>query len=786
MSQTHSQRNSPDTTAIGRYRIAARLGAGSQGVVYRAVDPDIDREVAIKTLTGVAAGNTALQSEARKVGRLKHPHIAAVYDTGVCGDTPYVVYELVQGESLKSVVARGAIPVAQTVRWLTQILDAIDYAHTEGIVHRDLNPNNIMIDAAGGAKVLDFGIALPAGTLISPGDAIMGTVNYMAPEQLAAGVMGPATDVFALGLICFEMLTGQRAVDVDDAMAAMYRIAHDELPAPSAIDPGIDHRFDVFYMRAVAKDPAERYLSARAMNEALKSCACDEDSMPVPAQESATGPSKSTLAFLLRRMRRKSDFPAMSERITEINQQTTALEQASVSELANTILKDYALTTKLLKLVNSSFYGQYGGDISTVSRAVVILGLKQVRMVAQSLLLFEHLDDKPHADKLKEVASQSVLSGIIGRQLADRIALQDGEEAFVCAMVHDLGRYLTLFYLPEEYSDIRAAMEHRGLGERAACLDVLGLDFAELGAGIAREWGFPEAIVSTIQPALEAAADSETDAEAQLRAVTRFSAELCRMLTQVPVDSRRMQDLCQRFQKSFELDADQITDLIKSALNDARDFGPLITQGLETTQVFRAVDAWSRGETPQDDAVIEPVPTVAGGDVEQQTGSVLVINGIQDITNALIEDCSLNDILSMILETVYRGLGVTRVLLCITDHRQRKLIARLGLGKDVDLFLRKFAIPVGEGGDLFSAAVDKQVDLKFPDELSSSSLPAWYCKLAAPRAMALLPVVVNQVCLGAVYCDTDASGGLSVTDYNYLNTLRNQAALALKQTHSRR
>jgi len=363
---------------------------------------------------------------------------------------------------------------------MEQILVATDCAHTEGIVHRDLKPNNIMVDTEGNAKVLDFGIATVSGTIIAPEDGLVGTVNYMAPEQLSFGVIGPATVVFTLGLIIFEMLTDVRTVDLDEPMAFMYRIAHDNLALPSKIKHDLDNKFDILVGRALAEDPGERYLSARAMKEALEKCACDEDALTTATGDTEIASKSSTLAFLIRRMRRKSDFPAMSERITEINQQTTPMENASVSDLANTILKDYALTTKLLKLVNSSFYAQYRGDISTMSRAVVILGLKQVRMIAQSLLLFEHLGDAPHAQKLQEVACSSVLSGIIARQLAQDLKLKGTEEAFVSSMIHNLRHYLTLFYLPEEYADIQAAMRASRGNETPTCLEVLGI-------GIARE-----------------------------------------------------------------------------------------------------------------------------------------------------------------------------------------------------------------------------------------------------------------------------------------------------------
>jgi len=297
MAQTEPNRAPKPSIKIGRYRVIRKLGKGAQGIVYLAEDPDIGREVAIKALTNQAADKTALLTEARNVDRLKHSHIATVFDIRSFGDTPYVVNELISGESLRAILLKGPVSAALAFKWVGQILTGIDYAHTEGIVHHDLNPNNFMVDADGNAKVLDFGIATLSGTVMAPGD---------------------------------------------------------ELPLPSQVNEDVDKKFDIFVAHARAKEPRERYFSARAIREALEKCACDEDALTTPANDSETVSKKSTLAFLIRRMRRKSDFPAMSERITEINQQTTQRENASASELTNTILKDYALTTKLLKPVNSS------------------------------------------------------------------------------------------------------------------------------------------------------------------------------------------------------------------------------------------------------------------------------------------------------------------------------------------------------------------------------------------------------------------------------------------------
>ena len=767
-------------SAIGRFKVWKVLGKGSQGIVYLAEDPELGREVAIKTLLRSGASTAALVREARHASRLQHPHIATVFDIGEHENSPYVVYEYIEGRSLTQVLSQTApLTLLQVVAWMGQMLDAMAYAHEEGIIHRDLKPDNIRIDNDGMVKVLDFGIATATGTQINPADAVLGTVNYMAPEQLSGGTLGPATDVFALGLILFEMLTGQRAITAGDAMAAMYAIAHEKLPTPSRINPLLEQCVDEVVLCALEKDPATRFSGASLMKQALDACAVDEP-------ETEDGSRKSTLSFLLRRMRRKADFPAMSERISEIKRHTNQVEKASVSKLANVILKDYALTTKLLKLVNSSFYGQYGGRISTVSRAVVILGFKQVRMIAQSLLLFEHINNKPQAQQLKESASVSVLSGIIGRQLADDLKAEDPEEIFICSMVNNLGKYLVLFYLPEEYDDIEQMMAHKGVDESRACRNVLGITYDQIGIGVAKEWGLPDTIVESMRELPEGPAKECRGGIDLCQQIATFSNQLCRAITEEPADLEAIKTLQQRFEKTISLDEEQLISTVRQAMTEAKEYGPLLSSDMESTKIFRAAELWGKGESPQEPVAASQTEFERSSLIEDLSGnddSVAVINGIQDITNALLENCSVNEILSMILETIFRGLGFTRVLLCIVDRRNGQMVSRHGLGRDADRIINQFRFPLNTVDDLFGEAIRGKEHLVFPKTgLSAANLPKWFTDILSPRIFILLPIVVNGACPAAIYCDLEEkSQQLSAKQFNYLNTLRKQAALALKQ-----
>jgi len=767
-------------SSIGRFQVLRVLGRGAQGIVYLAEDPELHRLVAIKTLRRHRASPGALITEARSAGRLKHPNIVPVYDIGEHRGAPYVVYEYVEGRSLRDVLKeRAPLPPDEAVHIARQIADAIAYAHDEGIVHRDLNPNNICIERNGSARVMDFGIATMSGAEVTPGGPIWGTVSYMAPEQIQGGRLGPATDIFQLGLIVYEMLTNQCAVRADEPAAALYQLVHERLRPPSARNPEVDDRLDAIVLKALEVEPEQRFASARELGEAL-----------VRAIEPESGEAKgadgnaSTLGFLLRRMRRHPDFPALSERITEISRKTSSLESASLSELANAVLKDYALTTKLLKLVNSSFYSQYGGRISTVSRAVVILGFKQVRMAAQSLILFEHLHNKPQAKQLREAASQAVLSGIIARHLADRMGLAEPEEAFVCAMVHRLGRYLTLYHLPEEHTEIAHLMEHRGLDEATACRSVLGLTFEEIGIGIAREWHLPDTIIDSMRVLPEGPVRPPRGRREALRQVSAFATELCDALTG---DTRHdVAELQARFDSSLPIRGEKLLAVLEHALEDAKLYGTVIGSDLEASQVFQSVKRWAleRGEAKQGSwAARGPAEASEGEDGEQSEDNTALINGLQDITHALVENYDLNDILSMVLETVYRGIGLTRVILCIADRKNARMTGRYGLGRDIDRILERFRFPLHSAFDPFSRAAKEGRDLVLRPGVRSDDLPEWHRKLLSAHTVILLPITVKGVCVGAIYCDLDEpKRSITPTQFNYLNALRNQATLALKRS----
>jgi len=436
---------------IGRFALIQKLGKGAQGIVYLAEDTQLGRKVAIKTIDHHQHDAEQLNQEAKHVSQLNHPHIIPLYEIGYHNEQPFLVYQYYEGEQLKQRLKRdGKLKQYEAVKIINQVLEGIGYAHKNNIIHRDLNPSNLLIDKEGNTRIMDFGISIIAGT-VTASNEITGTVNYLAPEQLSNGELGPAVDIFASGLLLYELLTNHQVYSANSPMAVMYKIGNEKVPPPSARNPEINKDLDAICMKALEKDPANRYSNAMEMQMALKKYLKVDNDDKEDRTDSKTA---TTIGFLLRRMKRKPDFPAISENITKINQKTSISHKSSANELANVILKDFALTTKVIRLVNSSFYGQFGGDVTTVSRAIVILGYEQVRSAVISITLFDHMQNKEQANDLKNVAYTSLLSGIIAREKARQmknINAEDVETVFVTAMFHLLGKLLAIYYFPEDY-----------------------------------------------------------------------------------------------------------------------------------------------------------------------------------------------------------------------------------------------------------------------------------------------------------------------------------------------
>jgi eukaryotic-like serine/threonine-protein kinase len=272
-------------TRLGPYEIVSQLGAGGMGEVWQARDTRLDRTVAVKilpaTLASSAQFRTRFEREARAISQLNHPHICTIHDVGSENGTDYLVMELLEGESLAERIARGPLPLPDVLRYGIQIGEALDRAHRSGIVHRDLKPGNIMITKSG-AKLLDFGLARISGGTRSAPDTptehmpltaegtIIGTFQYMAPEQLAGDEADTRTDIFAFGAVLYEMLTGRRAFQGKTKTSLIGAIVGGAPQRVSEIQPTTPPALEHVIARCLAKEPDDRWQNAHDIAEELR------------------------------------------------------------------------------------------------------------------------------------------------------------------------------------------------------------------------------------------------------------------------------------------------------------------------------------------------------------------------------------------------------------------------------------------------------------------------------------------------------------------------------------
>ena len=271
---------SPEVKRFGRYEVAAELGRGAMGVVYKARDPQIDRLVAVKTVSLWGQEPEEEQefrlrfaNEAQAAGRLHHPGIISVFDVGEDPENqdPYIVLEYVSGESLQRVLAREKkLPLNKALKLAEELADALDYAHAQGVVHRDMKPANILVTEDGHAKIADFGIAkLNLAHFTIPGK-VLGTPAYMAPEQLSGEGADGRSDLFSLGVILYVMVTGHSPFPGSSATTVCFKVANREPVAASALDMTLPPQIDAVIARAIAKNPDERYQNGAELAEDLR------------------------------------------------------------------------------------------------------------------------------------------------------------------------------------------------------------------------------------------------------------------------------------------------------------------------------------------------------------------------------------------------------------------------------------------------------------------------------------------------------------------------------------
>ncbi|MEI9971473.1 MAG: serine/threonine-protein kinase [Ignavibacteriota bacterium] len=283
--------------SFGRYTVISQLGRGAMGVVYLASDPVLNRQVAVKTVDLAVEEpeereflRSRLFRDARAAAVLKHSNIVAIYDVFEDAGRAYVVMEYIEGESLAATLKRNPLPdVSGLLKVLGQMADALDYTHARGVIHRDIKPANVMIDSTGTTKIMDFGIARMSDTrTCTPTGMVMGTVEYMAPEQILGETVDGRADQFALAVVAYQMMTGSTLYGPNSVATLTYKIVNEAPPLPCARNTNLPRSVDAVLGKALSKKPADRFATCTEFVRALATAFSDAPTAPVPTLTAQT------------------------------------------------------------------------------------------------------------------------------------------------------------------------------------------------------------------------------------------------------------------------------------------------------------------------------------------------------------------------------------------------------------------------------------------------------------------------------------------------------------------
>jgi len=317
----------------GRYRVQAKIASGGTSTVYRGLDERLDRPVAVKVMDARYAGDeqflTRFRLEARTVARLKHPGLVAVYDQGLDARHPFLVMELIEGGTLRELlIERGPMPPHAVAPVLRPVLGGLGAAHRAGLVHRDVKPENVLISDDGEVKIADFGLVRAvAAAGITSASVILGTAAYLSPEQVRDGKPTPSSDVYAVGILTYELLTGRTPFSGDSPLTVAYQRLDNDVPPPSGAIDGVPAQFDELVARATARDPADRYADACELGAELDALA-DELGLPefrVPAPRNSAQHRSAVLYHSRIQTQQVTDHPPRPPAAAPVRQPTRQL-----------------------------------------------------------------------------------------------------------------------------------------------------------------------------------------------------------------------------------------------------------------------------------------------------------------------------------------------------------------------------------------------------------------------------------------------------------------------------
>ncbi|HEY9102700.1 HDOD domain-containing protein [Chitinimonas sp.] len=686
-----------------------------------------------------------------------HPLLATLEGDAEIDGERWLAYRWAVGGSLAARLNSGPLPVDDALELILKLLDATLHARLLGMGLGRIDATRVLLGTGG---TVSLAVVLP-------------------PEAHSERALQDMA-----GLL-YHMLAGKRPVLDEQGVAQPLLSVQPDIPAALAavVHGGLGDG---------TAPRQESLLAFRAALQHYQQTAGGVDEVPIE-DDGLTGQ-------LLRRIENTDDFPALSRAIGAISRITDG-DTEKLQALATVILRDFSLTNKVLRLANSASYGQFGGAISTISRAVMVLGFGTVKALAMTLVLIEHLTNNEYAGELKDEVARAFFSSLLARQLAERSGYRDLEEARVAGMFHLLGRLLALFYFHDDTVTI-ARLIASGEEEEGAVRRTLGVSYEELGMGVARAWNLPGKLVTSMAAESGKPRPPRHDGD-WLRLFANAGKAMMRAgLADNEQDRYKgFLQIRDRFGESLRFSERDfrvaMDDALRETLREATIFGleaqsggvlARLRQLAGLPAIAAAVDA-PAAPTPSAGAEEVALAPVAAEVLPPQDRPLVVealASCVQDVTETLVGDFRLNDLLRMILETLYRSLGVDRVLIATRSVQRNAIVGRFGFGDDVDSFLGRFALPLDDSADVFRVTLSQNLDVLIEDVDNAAirdRIPAWFKSSGAGKTFLLMPVVIDRKIVGLFYADRAVAGSLQLgqRELALCKTLRNQAILAIRQ-----
>jgi HD-like signal output (HDOD) protein len=486
---------------------------------------------------------------------------------------------------------------------------------------------------------------------------------------------------------------------------------------------------------------------------------------------------------LLADLSKVRDFPAMSQVVSQVGRIADS-ENTHTDELTKVILRDVALTNKLLRVVNSAHFGQFGNQpINTISRAIVIIGFDTIRDIALSLMLFEHLNNHAQADELKGEAVESFFSGILGRGLAARAGIRDKEEVFICTLFRNMGRMMARLHFHDKTRIAEQLMRERGISEEQAARRALGLSYDEFGQALGRHWHLPVALLQGMQPLPAGPVKIPTNDATRAQTLTNMAHELYQATRAAPPDKiqQAIVEVGKRYAQAVNIPVEHLAELVYEAGQAMEQEARILQVDVHHSPLVHRLLQGEHAPAKEKDTPVENAP--ASGEAAD-----ILITGLQDLTSMLLDDSRLSDLLQVTAELLYRSQCFDNVVICAVIPGGQELRARITLGGHAEALKKFLRIPLSFTPDAFHAAISKGADLLIEDSGADNirdRIPSWYHQNINAKSFLLLPILAGAKPVGLIYGDRrERSLRITPQTLGLIKALRNQITLAVRQKNS--